>query len=151
MNFNDLFQERLGFRKRISYSRHDGSITQNKGSFVKNFRQVNGLIVLNHLETLYLLEKSSISLASNKTPYSIQDAYRNWCIEYQSFRELKKLGFSIDLKGNLMQVSKPRTLVQVVTVDARSKVTTDLRKNVAVAIVDGSDISFIQIKPVKTL
>lgn len=151
MNFKDLFQERLGFRKRVASSSIDGAIIENKGSFVKNYRQVNGLIALNHLETLYLLEKGSIALVSDKIPFSIQDAYCNWSIEYQSFRELKKMGFNIDVKGNLLQASKPRTQVQVVTVDARSKVTKTLKKNVAVAIVDGSDISFMKIKPVKTL
>ena len=169
---NDCFDYRLGFRdeQRIAtvtvVNEELGSVIAKKGSFVKSMGVNKGnFVFLNALETLYLLEKKSICLQVGKVPLSLQEAFiKYWKIEYQSFKELRTLGFSIKFFQDFQRVYKPRTKskstndydFQVVTVDANSNLSLkDLRfykdLKMQVAIVDGSDVSFIKINSVQNL
>lgn len=142
--------DRCGLRSRVASCLSEGSRVVAKGSFTRGYRQVNGFLVLNDFDTLYLLEKSTIALETFKIPLSLQQVYNlKWCLMYSCFRELKRLGFSLVVNGSQLHAFKRNLNVNVQTVHARDLIQMHQDTLGKMGIVDGADISFISLDKVQ--
>jgi hypothetical protein len=135
MFVNDRYvNDRLGLRNLVASHTIDGCLVFARGSWSNNHSVKNGLVQLNNLETLYLVEKSSFSLDSNK-PLSLQEIYNlKWSLDYSTFKELKRSGFS----------KKKLSSFSITTVNSKDGIRIQNQTG-KIGVVDGSDISFISL------
>jgi hypothetical protein len=129
-----FINDRLGLRNLVGSHTSDGCLVFARGSWSNNHSAKNGFVQLNNLETLYLIEKSSFCLDSHK-PLSLQEIYNlKWNLDYPTFKELKRSGFS---KKKLQSLS-------ITTVNSKDEIQIKNQTG-KIGIVDGSDISFISL------